>query len=120
MSATRPTSPASPGSSGASRREAAAPPRSAASRPPASRPNTARPSGARPPSARPPAARPRPKRRPGGFLRFLQVLLSIIVLIAVPLLAMVLAYSYGTGEPFREAATHLADDLAELFRSRLA
>jgi hypothetical protein len=48
------------------------------------------------------------------------VLLSIIALIAVPLLAMVLAYSYGTGEPFREAAMHLADDLAELFRSRLA
>jgi molecular chaperone DnaK len=119
MSATRPLSPASPGYSGASRREAAALPRSAASRPPAARPNAARPHGARPQSARPPAANPRPQRRPGGFVRFLQVLLSIIVLITVPLLAMVLAYSYGTGEPFREAAIHLAGDLAELFRSRL-
>jgi molecular chaperone DnaK len=69
------------------------------------------------------AARPAPpesgKRRPGRFLRFLEVLLSIIVLITVPLAAMVLAYSYGTGEPFRDAALELARDLRDLIRTNV-
>jgi actin-like ATPase involved in cell morphogenesis len=112
LAATRPLSPVPPGS-GTPRREPAATPRSAAPRSPARRPPAARPRS---------TARPQPvaRRRPGGFVRFLQVLLSIIVLITVPLIAMVLAYSYGTGEPFQEAAVHLADDLRELLRSYLS
>jgi hypothetical protein len=66
-------------------------------------------------AARPAPAR-QPQRRPGGFLRFLEILLSIIVLVAIPLAAMVLAYSYGTGEPFRDAALELARDLRDLIR----
>jgi hypothetical protein len=38
------------------------------------------------------------------------------VLVTVPLAALVLAYSYGTGEPFRDAALELARDLRDLIR----
>ena len=65
------------------------------------------------PAARPPARRP---RRTGGFLRFLQVLLSVVVLIVVPSVAMVLAYASRTGEAPREAAVELLKDLADLLR----
>ena len=67
------------------------------------------------PAARPPARRP---PRSGRFLRFLQVLLSIAVLIAVPLAAMVLAYASRTGEAPQEAATQLLKDLADLLNNR--
>ena len=72
---------------------------------------------------RPPAAvaKPRPakvaKRKPkrrGRFLRFLQVLLSIIVMITVPLVALVVAYGYGNGEPLTVDAENLMRDVAEL------
>jgi hypothetical protein len=33
---------------------------------------------------------------------------------------MILAYSYGTGEPFREAATQLAKDVVDLYRNHVA
>ena len=69
-----------------------------------------------PPRAARPAPAPKPRRRSGGFLRFLEILVSIIVLVAVPLAAMVLAYSYGTGEPFRDAALELARNLRDLIR----
>ena len=65
------------------------------------------------PAARPPARRP---RRTGGFLRFLQALLSVVVLIVVPSVAMVLAYASRTGEAPREAAIELLKDLADLLR----
>lgn len=52
------------------------------------------------------------KRRRGGFVRFLQVLLSIAVLIAVPLLAMVLAYGYGNGDAIEDDARHVLEDIA--------
>ena len=93
---------------------------SAAARPegsplrPAARPES---SPSRAGAARPlpsPSARKGPKRRLGTFIRFLEILLSIIVLVTVPLAAMVLAYSYGTGEPFRDAAIELARELRNL------
>jgi hypothetical protein len=67
----------------------------------------------RPAPARPPA-RPSANRRPRRFLRFVEILLSILVLVTVPLAAMVLAYSYGTGEPYREAALELAREIRDL------
>jgi hypothetical protein len=72
----------------------------------------------RPVPSRPPARR-RP-RHPGRLLRFLEILLSAIVLITVPLAAMVLAYSYGTGESFRDAAIQLAHELLNLVRTHVS
>jgi hypothetical protein len=48
------------------------------------------------------------------------VLLSIVVLIAVPLVALVIAYGYGTGQSFREAAIQLAGDVVTLYRTHVA
>ncbi len=42
----------------------------------------------------------------------MQVLLSILLLIAVPLLAMVLAYGYGNGESIGEDALAVLRDIA--------
>jgi molecular chaperone DnaK len=97
MSPARPTSPARPVP--AARRNPAA---------------ATRPAVARPPAA---AAGPRQRRRSRGFTRFLQVLLSALVLIAAPVVALVFAYSYGTGEPLRDAVTQLVDQLQELLRN---
>ena len=85
-------------------------------RAPKSQPAAGARKGAPPLAVARPAPAPKPRRRPGGFLRFLEILLSIIVLVAVPLAAMVLAYSYGTGEPFRDAALELARNLRDLIR----
>jgi hypothetical protein len=85
-------------------------------RAPASQPAAGARKGSPPRAAAGRAPARQPKRRPGGFLRFLEILLSIIVLVAVPLAAMVLAYSYGTGEPFRDAALELARNLRDLIR----
>jgi cell division ATPase FtsA len=63
------------------------------------------------------AARPAGRRRRSGFVRFIQVLLSIVVLIAVPLAAMVFAYSYGTGQSLQDAATNLVKDLEGILRN---
>ena len=79
--------------------------------------NTPRPAPA-PPAARA-AAQPRPVRRRGRFLRFLQILLSIAVLIAVPLLAMVLAYGYGNGDAIGDDARHVLEDIARYLGLRL-
>jgi hypothetical protein len=121
-SATRPLSPARPTVPNPRRepRDAARQSsRGAQARPPGAEP---RPAGTRP-AARPPAARPparsRPRRR-GRFLRSLQIMLSVIVLITVPVAAMILAYSYGTGEPFQDAAIQLAHDLKDLYDRHLA
>jgi hypothetical protein len=63
----------------------------------------------RPAPARPPKRRP---RRRGRFLRFLQVLLSILMLSAVPLVAMVLAYGYGNGKSIEQDAVDVLRDIA--------
>jgi actin-like ATPase involved in cell morphogenesis len=125
-SATRPLSPARPTVPNP-RRDTQDPPRhpgrGAQPGPSGARTAAARPAAARPPSARPsaarPSARPRPRRR-GRFLRFLQIMLSVIVLITVPMAAMIFAYSYGTGEPFQDAAVQLARELRNLYDSHIA
>ena len=118
----------------AGRREAGAQPRTASpfeppsdSRPkrPSSVPRKPLPTPSRPTSPAPsrgsaspqavqkPAAR-KPKRRRGGFLRFLQVLLSVLVMIAVPLVALVLAYGYGNGHSLQQDTVDLIDDIRKL------
>ena len=110
--ATRPTSPARP-----------APPSSARSVP-GRTPSGQRPANGRPESAAWPtspahprsggsAARP-PARRSGRFLRFVQILLSTVVLIVVPIAAMVLAYATRIGAEPRDAVVDLLKDLAHL------
>jgi hypothetical protein len=64
-------------------------------------------------------ARPAGRKRRSGFVRFIQVLLSMVVLIAVPLAAMVFAYSYGTGQSLPDAANNLVNDLEEIWRNRI-
>jgi multisubunit Na+/H+ antiporter MnhG subunit len=54
------------------------------------------------------------RRRRGGFVRFLQIFLSVVVLIAAPLAAMVLAYASRVGESPQTAITHLLNDLSDL------
>jgi actin-like ATPase involved in cell morphogenesis len=71
-------------------------------------------SAPRPPA---PAARPPVRRRRGGFLRFLQITLSVLVLIAAPVAAMVLAYASRVGESPQAAVTQLLNDFADLFSS---
>jgi molecular chaperone DnaK len=75
--------------------------------PPAPRPPVAR------PAARPPAPK-RKHRRRRRFLRFVQVLLSVLVLISVPLVAMLLAYGYGNGHSIEEDARDVVADIARL------
>jgi hypothetical protein len=88
---------------------------------------TARPSspspvrGIRPTPVRP-GAEPRPhvplqvRRRSGGLLRFLRILLSAVVLIVAPLVALVLAYASRAGVPVSEAALDILRDIADLIR----
>ena len=96
------------------------------------RPRSAPPSGARPmspahPTGRPvssppqaalrPMPRPQPprrKRRARGFLRFLQVLFSTLMMLVVPLVALVVAYGYGNGDPLDVDAENLVRDVREL------
>jgi molecular chaperone DnaK len=70
-----------------------------------------------PPQAvrRPPAPTVRrPKRRTGRFLRSLQILLSILVMVVVPLTALLVAYGYGNGESLEVNARNLVDDIRDL------
>jgi len=67
---------------------------------------------AQPAPTAPPRKKPRKKKRRGRFLRFLQVLVSIVVLISVPLLAMVLAYGYANGDPMVDDARQVFSDIA--------
>ena len=66
----------------------------------------------------PPAPKTRPaagvRRRTGRLLRSFQLLLSLIVLVAVPVAAMVAAYSVSADVPVDSAAGHLVDDLRRL------
>jgi hypothetical protein len=64
-----------------------------------------------------PAARTRPpRRRTGGVLRFLQVLLSVLILIAVPAVALVAAYGVSAGESIDSAVQSLLEDLQRLVK----
>ncbi|GLY99749.1 Hsp70 family protein [Actinoplanes sp. NBRC 103695] len=75
----------------------------------------ARPQQPRPPQQNPPQQKPPQRKRRGrGFVRFLQVVLSIVMLVSTPLLAMALAYGYGNGEPFIEDVEHVFADIANL------
>jgi actin-like ATPase involved in cell morphogenesis len=104
------------------RQQPPAAPRPQAARPQAARPQAARPQATRPQATRPPVSRPAPppkKRRRGGFARFLQVLISIALLIAAPLAALVFAYSYGTGEPLTDAFWELTDRVRDFIDTRI-
>lgn len=68
-----------------------------------------------------PVPRPKPpkaRRRPRRFLRFLQILFSVLVMIVVPLAALVLAYGWGNGEPIQQDATDVVKDIADLLGIR--
>ncbi|NMO52687.1 Hsp70 family protein [Actinoplanes sp. TBRC 11911] len=64
----------------------------------------------------PTATRRPPKRKPrrGRFLRFLQFLLSLAVMLAVPLAALFLAYGYGNGDSLSQDWANLVDDIRQL------
>jgi actin-like ATPase involved in cell morphogenesis len=86
--------------------------------PPRSRPAPPR-SQPSPPRSQPvpkksPQAPRKQKRRRGGFARFLRFVFSVFVMIAVPLLALLLAYGYGNGESLPEDAVNLIDDIRKL------
>ncbi|WP_230858659.1 Hsp70 family protein [Actinoplanes aureus] len=61
-----------------------------------------------------PARQKRPKRRGGRFLRAMQILISLITMVLVPIVALVLAYGYANGAPLQEDAVNVFEDLAEL------
>jgi actin-like ATPase involved in cell morphogenesis len=65
---------------------------------------------------RPPQrAEPKPKkRRRGGFLRAVQILLSLLTMVLVPIVALVLAYGYANGDPLQEDAINVFEDLGNL------
>jgi molecular chaperone DnaK len=73
-----------------------------------SRPSTV----ARPPTAgwQPPPA----KARKRGGMRVFQVLLSILVLVAVPVVTLLVAYSLTSGVSFGSSLSYLIDDLGRL------
>ncbi len=61
----------------------------------------------------------RGKRKRRGFARFLQVLVSIVLLIAAPLAALVLAYSFGTGDSLASSFHELLDQTRNFFERYL-
>jgi molecular chaperone DnaK len=69
-----------------------------------------------PQPSRPAKVRPVRPRRTGGFLRFLQILMSVVVLIAVPTAAAVAAYGYGNALPLEQDAINLGRDLLRMIR----
>ncbi|MEU4428239.1 Hsp70 family protein, partial [Actinoplanes sp. NPDC024001] len=73
---------------------------------------SARAVAAAPPQQRPEAARP--KRGRGRFMRAMQILLSVLTMIVVPLVALVFAYGYANGKPLDQDAVAVFEDLAEL------
>ncbi|GAB2573297.1 hypothetical protein Aab01nite_19780 [Paractinoplanes abujensis] len=84
-----------------------------------------RPISSRPVSpSRPPISRPRPQpqvsqavrrtKKRGGFLRTLQVLLSVAIMILVPLAALVIAYGYGNGKSILVDAENLYEEIRSL------
>ncbi|GAA2612177.1 Hsp70 family protein [Paractinoplanes durhamensis] len=109
-SPSRPMSPAM-----APTRPVSPPPQAAPRKMPVTRsqPVTPLPPPARVAKARP-ARVPKPKRRRGGFLRFLQLLFSFVVMLGVPVVALVLAYGYGNGESIQDNAVDLVRDILDL------
>jgi actin-like ATPase involved in cell morphogenesis len=87
--------------------QATPPPRSQPRTPPRSQPRTL---------VAPPAkvAKRKPRRRRGRFLRFLQIVLSIVVMASVPLAALVVAYGYGNGDALSVDAKNLVRDIENL------
>jgi uncharacterized membrane protein len=86
---------------------------------PSARPVSTPPQVAARPVSTPPqvAARPVPtvrRSRPSRFLRGLQILLSILVMLVVPVVALVVAYGYGNGDSLDVDATNLVDDIRDL------
>jgi len=71
----------------------------------------------------PPAkvAKSRPRRRRGRFLRFLQIMLSIVVMVTVPLAALLAAYGYGNGngDSLEVDAHNLVRDIVHLLGIRV-
>lgn len=66
-------------------------------------------------STRPPAPAPKAaRRRTGRFVRSLQILLSIVVMIVVPAAALVAAYGYGNGDPLQVDVRNVVEDIAQL------
>jgi actin-like ATPase involved in cell morphogenesis len=63
-----------------------------------------------------PTDRPAPaaRRRTSGFVRGLQILLSIVVMVSVPIAALVLAYGYGDGASLPDDAANVLQDIADL------
>ncbi|MBM2617459.1 Hsp70 family protein [Actinoplanes sp. LDG1-06] len=85
----------------------------------------ARPISSRPVSPpRPPISRPRPQpqvsqavrrtKKRSGFLRAVQVLFSVLIMIVVPLGALLVAYGYGNGESLTVDAENLIRDIRNL------
>jgi molecular chaperone DnaK len=68
----------------------------------------------KPPKAAKAPKPPKPRKRPRRFVRFLQILLSILVMIVVPLAALLVAYGWGNGEPIQDDAVDLIKDIADL------
>jgi hypothetical protein len=58
--------------------------------------------------------KPAKRRRGRGLLRFIRFFLSMLVLVTVPLVAMVAAYSVIAGVTMEEAVTFILDDLQRL------
>ena len=89
-------------------------------------PDDTRPLSPAPPPGRPvssppqPVRRPpvptvrRPRRRTGRFLRSLQILFSLLVMIVVPLAALLVAYGYGNGDSLEVDAQNLIEDIRDL------
>ncbi|GLY03654.1 MULTISPECIES: Hsp70 family protein [Actinoplanes] len=61
-----------------------------------------------------PAGKARKTRRRGGFLRFLQIVLSLLTMILVPIAALVLAYGYANGNPLEQDAIDVFNDILRL------
>ncbi|MEU8236683.1 Hsp70 family protein [Actinoplanes missouriensis] len=55
----------------------------------------------------------KPKRR-GRMLRAVQILISLMAMVVVPLVALVLAYGYANGKPLPEDAVNVFEDIARL------
>jgi actin-like ATPase involved in cell morphogenesis len=64
-----------------------------------------------------PALVRRPRKR-GRLRRTLQVLLSLLVMITVPIAALILAYGYGNTQTFEQDAVDVFRDIAELLNLR--
>ena len=57
---------------------------------------------------------PAPRKKRGRFLRGVQILLSVLAMLLIPLAALVLSYGYGNKVPLREDAVNVFKDLAKL------